>query len=435
MASSQLVTLPETVLRCLEERFGPNRAHPDGVLAERLNGQYKPVVVFSPKSEDEIVSALQLASRERWAVSVIGGGTQCETGNVPRTIDLALCTGSMNQVVDYSPADLVVTVQPGLLWSDFQAILGEHSQMLPLDPLVPPNATIGGVVATAANGPLRAMYGTLRDMTIGLRVVYPSGQVVRTGGKVVKNVAGYDMTKLFVGSLGTLGVLSEITFKLRPLPAHRELCLLSGDRHRIQSLQPCLIHSNLVPTRAEVLVGDYEGIPSTAAWTLAVECTENPAASAYQTKQLAAWAHEFGLHMITLRNDDAVQFWEAYRDKSVSQELGVRFTCAPKEIWVVGDWVQRLLPHALTSIGLTTGVGRVHVSGLSLQSAQDVVNEIRGRIEAKGGFAVLERGPVELRRTMDCFGSLRPEIRLMQSIKSTIDPSHIMNPCRFLGGM
>ncbi len=439
MHASSVVVSPQAIVQRLAQAFGRECAEIDRDMARRLTGQTKPVVRIAPESEAELTEVMQLAHAERWTVSPMGNGTQAGAGNVPGTIDLVVTTHRLNRILEYSPADLVVTVQPGMLWRDFQAALAAEGQMLPVDPVCSPMATVGGIVAIAASGPLRALYGTLRDMTIGLRVVYPDGRVVKTGGKVVKNVAGYDMTKLFVGSYGTLGVFSEITFKLRPLPAHRELCLLSGGQDAIERLATRLIHSSLVPSRAEALAGPYTSQPNPGPWTLAVECGENEAACAYQTRRLSEWAKELGIATAVLRGDEVVQFWQAYQEALAERAVAIRFTAPPTAIHQLGeDLRQHCVERGTTaylSIGSTTGVGRLFLDGGSLADQCALVAYLRERVEPNRGSAVLEQAPLALRKAVDSFGSTRPDLRLMRGIKAAIDPLGILNPGRFVGGI
>src|ERR687883_1494657 len=136
----------------------------------------------------------------------------------PRRLDQIIETTGLNRVVEYEPADLTVTVEAGMRFAELQQRLAEEGQFLALDPPAAEGATIGGVIATNASGPLRFAYGTARDLVIGTRVANPDGTLTRAGGRVVKNVAGYDLTKLYIGSLGTLGVIVELSFKLAPIP-------------------------------------------------------------------------------------------------------------------------------------------------------------------------------------------------------------------------
>ena len=174
--------------------------------------------VVMPQSAEEIATILADASQLGRAVIPVGGGTSLGLGNPPRGADLALSTRALSQVIDYEPTDLVLSVGAGARFGDVQAVLSEHGQRLPLDPPGGDDATIGGLIATARWGPLRHSAGTLRDLLIGISVAHPSGTVTKAGGKVVKNVTGYDMPRLYHGSLGTLGVITSANFKVLPRP-------------------------------------------------------------------------------------------------------------------------------------------------------------------------------------------------------------------------
>ncbi|TMB60639.1 MAG: FAD-binding oxidoreductase, partial [Chloroflexi bacterium] len=161
---------------------------------------------------------LRLCDLTPAAVVVWGGGTQMRLGAPPRRYDIAFSTERMTRLLEYEPADLTCRVEAGVRLSDLQAALGAQGQRLPLDPPHPERATVGGMVAANTNGLGRARYGTVRDWVIGIAVAYPSGKVARAGGKVVKNVAGYDLMKLHIGALGTLGVVAEVNLKVQAIP-------------------------------------------------------------------------------------------------------------------------------------------------------------------------------------------------------------------------
>lgn len=172
----------------------------------------------TPGSPEALAAILAAANSDGRAVAPIGGGTQLALGMPPRTVDIALDTTGLDRVVEYEPADLTVTVEAGMRFDALQKLLGEQGQFLALDPPAVEGATIGGLIATNASGPLRFSSGTARDLVIGCRVANADGVLTRAGGRVVKNVAGYDLDKLYIGSLGVLGVLVELSFKLAPLP-------------------------------------------------------------------------------------------------------------------------------------------------------------------------------------------------------------------------
>ncbi len=176
----------------------------------------EPSLVIEPGTIEETSEVMKLAGREGLAVSPRGGGTKMKLGNPPRQVDLILSTLRMDQIIEHVPGDQIVRAQAGVKLEDLQENLAESDQLLGIDP-PEEGATVGGLVAANASGPRRLRYGTVRDLIIGIKVVLADGTVAKAGGKVVKNVAGYDLSKLFTGSLGTLGVIAEANFRLHPI--------------------------------------------------------------------------------------------------------------------------------------------------------------------------------------------------------------------------
>src|SRR6266508_1269310 len=181
--------------------------------------ELRPSAVALPADVEEVAALLRLASARGWAVAPRGGGTMIEQGNPPARLDLVLDLTRLDHVIEHRPRDLTVTVAAGITVGALQEELAKQGQMLALDPPLAGRATVGGVLAGNAWGPRRQRYGTARDLLIGSRTVLADGTRVRSGGKVVKNVAGYDLNRLFIGSAGTLAVLVEATFKVVPIPA------------------------------------------------------------------------------------------------------------------------------------------------------------------------------------------------------------------------
>ena len=208
---------PEFIHKRLTEDFGQDRA----LLAigehYRLAGEPSRAIAL-PRTVDELSEMLSFAMSENLTVIPAGAGTWLNMGNPPVRAHLLLSTSQMNRILEYEPADLTATVEAGCTLHGFNAQAAPHRQCIPLDPFADVRSTLGAVVATASSGPLRCGFGTPRDWVIGMQIVHAYGLRTRAGGKVVKNVAGYDLCKLYTGSFGTLGIITEISFKLRPLP-------------------------------------------------------------------------------------------------------------------------------------------------------------------------------------------------------------------------
>lgn len=410
----------------------------DNDLAAKLTGQ-RDVVVITPENEEQLSALMRIAYEEKWLVAPVGAGTQLGVGNVPCHIDVAVQMTKLNKIVDYSPADMVVSVQAGTPFSELQKILGQSGQMLPIDPILNDAATIGGVVATNANGPMRVYYGTLRDLTIGLRTVYPDGRLVRAGGKVVKNVAGYDMTKLFVGSLGTLACLSEITFKLRPLPRYRSLSIVSGNAESAQAFALKVVGSNLIPSRLEAFSGSYSFLPNDdTQWSVAVDCDENRESGKYQLDTLSSLANEFGLKHTSYESADVQQLWRDYRDTVVDSDFAIRVTVQPKLLVLAAEKIKNTLPHTDTdpyfSLSVPAGVGRLFFRDMAdTELAADILKICRQISQEYSGFATVETGTVPIRQQLNAFDQLSTNLSLLKGVKDTIDPQSIMNTGRLFG--
>jgi glycolate oxidase subunit GlcD len=204
-------------------------------------------VIVSPASAEEISEVLKLASRERWTVLPAGGMTWLKS-----TADLIVNTQRLNQIVEHEPADLIAVAQAGVKLVDFNAKLAENGQWLPLDPPDDGRATIGGVVATGIGGPQQFGYGRPRGSVIGMKVVLADGTLIKAGGRVVKNVAGYDLCKLFAGSFGSLGIITEVNFKLRPRPAREATVIANGTVNDLRKI----LDARLFPVAAEIVSGN-----------------------------------------------------------------------------------------------------------------------------------------------------------------------------------
>ncbi|MDQ3811771.1 MAG: FAD-binding oxidoreductase, partial [Chloroflexota bacterium] len=207
-----------------------------------------------PTSAEAVAEALRAADSAGHAVMPVGGGTHLDLGMPPARQDVLLSTVGLNRVVEYEPADLTVTVEAGMRFMDLQAMLREQGQMVALDPPVAAESTIGGVVAANLSGPVRFAHGTARDLVIGTRVANANGTLTRAGGRVVKNVAGYDLNKLYIGSLGTLGVIVELGFKLAPIPpSTATLVGQFASQDDVRTVVRGVLHSPLSPLAVELL--------------------------------------------------------------------------------------------------------------------------------------------------------------------------------------
>jgi glycolate oxidase FAD binding subunit len=394
----------------------------------------EPSLVVEPGTIEETGEVMKLASREGLAVSPRGGGTKMGLGNPPREVDLVLSTARMDEVIEHVPGDQIVRVQAGLRLEDLQERLAESNQMLGLDP-PEEGATIGGVVAANSSGPRRLRYGTVRDLIIGIRVVLADGTVAKAGGKVVKNVAGYDLSKLFTGSLGTLGVIAEANFRLHPIRETARTVFLEVDEHeKIANVTQELTHSSFSQFVLDALEMRWEGDRGTlAALFEGIE----PAVEA-QSSTAAEVLRSHGETRV-LGEDDGEAFWASFaRRPWKTGDVGLKIGAPPADLTAVLASVLGAAGRAGVEARLSghagTGVTFAALSG-SEDGLVEVVEEVREIRARRGGSVVVHEAPLTVKERLEVWGSGGDYLGLTRRVKEKFDPGYTMNPGRFLGGI
>jgi len=327
-------------------------------------------------------------------------------------------------------------VEAGCTFQQLQQALAEHGQRLALDPLWPDRATIGGILATNDSGPLRIRFGSLRDLVIGMTLALPDGTLAKSGGKVVKNVAGYDLPKLATGSLGTLGIITQAIFRLHPIPresrtlsfANPESASGSDTMHSlVLAIQDC----NMVPTGLQVRAGNS----SAPAVDLRFEGTAAGCeAQIEQTLRMAAGAR---------RIDSSGDVWNARSDLWSGTEPSIvcKFSLLPAELGSFLDSLRKAFEPAHLPwrvVAQAVGVGYLRIEGIEGNDAGALLNtleDLRKKLETRGGSLVLLRCPLEIKSKTDVWGSAGDALTLMKDIKAQFDPTGVLNPGRFIGGI
>ncbi|GAC1584816.1 MAG: FAD-binding oxidoreductase [Ktedonobacteraceae bacterium] len=400
-----------------------------------------PQVIVEPGNEEEVAAVLAFANKEGLRVLVRGGGTQLGLGAPPTGGEIVLSTIRLNTIVEHVPHDLVVTAQAGLPLATLQAALKQTNQWLALDPDLAPEATIGGVVATNATGPRRLRYGGVRDQIIGIRVVLADGTIAKGGGKVVKNVAGYDLPKLFTGALGTLGVIVSATFRLYPLPiASCTVHITASSIASLCDLAIRILSSTLVPTIIDVQ-GDTA---NTNMYTMAVRFEMGQEAVEAQTATLLAMAAEAKKDTIQtaqlLEGDAETQFWSqtALSKNGIDAtktSLTLKTSLLPTEVthWLahVEQVCQEQQIYATWRAHAGHGLVFVHLTGDDLISA---VDELRQEALKRRGSLVVTDAPATVAQQVDIWGPV-PALDVMRNLKARFDPHNTLNPGRFVGGL
>lgn len=409
-----------------------------------VDGRQPAAVVF-PSSRDEVSAVLRLAWERELAVAPRGGGAYTHLGNPPRRLDLVVATTGLNRVVEYEPADLTAVLESGLTLARVQEILGQNNQFLPLDPPRPDLATIGGILAANQSGPLRLGYGTARDIVIGTKAVLADGTLIKSGGKVVKNVAGYDLNKLFIGSLGTVGVIVEAAFKVYPKPqawgtAVGRFLTPQAAWDAVWRLRASVFE----PVSLELLGGALGPVLPTGGWGLYARYAGYGPAVDRQVRETCEIFRAAGGEASEL-SDAEQSFWPALRDLPLTWQpasgvgavvrAGMLPTRVPEFLQVVlADLAGRGVRWGLVvraGVGLAYGYLEAPDSG-TLAAA---IETARGAARNLGGYLVVERADPELKAAVDVWGPLGPELELMRRLKAEFDPKGILNPGRFVGGI
>lgn len=413
---------------------------PARLVASAVDGVVPRWVVHASVIE-HVSAVLALASEEALAVVPRGSGSALDLGHPPARADVVLDLRGMDRVIEDRPDDLTASVEAGLTAGALAARLAPRGQWLPVDPPGRSSRTLGGLVATAAHGPLRARYGTLRDFLLGVRFVQADGVVTWGGARVVKSVTGYDVPKLMVGSLGTLGVLCELTLRLHPMPeAQATRVLTFGSATAAGAFVARLLDSCLEPNRVEFLNGTVLGrlgLDARVPAAIAVSIGSVEAAVRAESAAIEALARAEGGQPASHRED----FWDAYAVTITDAVLVLHVATLASRLADTVRSVERVAAEVASgeSVGITgcaaLGTLDVLVGGSALPVAARFVERVREAVAEVGGHATLRRAPLAIRRAVDPWGPIEPgPMGLMKALRDEFDPARVLNPGRFVGG-
>jgi glycolate oxidase FAD binding subunit len=370
-------------------------------------GGVRPSSVSLPMNVADLSAVMRHAAAEGHTIGVCGGMSKIDQGAAPTSLDVLVGTSNMDRIVEHAAGDLVVTAQAGVPFAELQQHLAPARQWLALDP-PEPGATVGGVVAAAASGPSRLLYGTPRDLLIGITVVLADGTIAHSGGKVVKNVAGYDLGKLFTGSFGTLGVIAECTFRLHPIAAARRVVT-------VQAQDPADVARRVFATGAVPSALEWDGRTMTAV----IDSVES-AADAQAADIAAATSGAVS---------DGVPVGFGERPWQTGQ-LGLKVTHRLGALREVLAIVASRLPGS--QVRASVGSGVIWVGGSADELA--LIEALRESVASYDGGVVVVEAPVAAKASIDVWGPVRG-LAVMRRIKDQFDPDGRMSPGRFVGGI
>ena len=384
--------------------------------------------IAEPGSAGELAEILKISSEAGLSVIPRGSGSKIGWGNPPRAANLILSTRRLNMVLEHAWGDMTATVEAGCVFADFQRALEQHGQRLALDPLWPEQATIGGILAANDSGALRSRFGSLRDLILGITLALPDGTLAKSGGKVVKNVAGYDLAKLATGSLGTLGIITQAIFRLHPIPAQvRSVAVITNESRAMQAAVLAILDSQFVPSALQIRAGSS----SPPVVDVLFEGTSEGCDA--QVQQLARVVP-------CVASESGSSAWAA-REELFEESPNTaicKVSLLPSDF---GGFLDRLAQLATASelswifIGQAVGVGLLRLEAVSVAGLHQAVLDLRSQLESSAGALVILKCPSELKNHVDVWGSAGDALPLMKSIKTQFDPAGVLNPGRFVGSI
>ena len=413
-----------------------------GVRTFRVDGQTPQCVLF-PRSVDELCRCIRAADDAGLAIIPVGNGTQLGIGRPPRRYDIALSTRRLRRLVAHEAADMTATVEAGLTLGDLNAALAAAGQWLPLDPPHAEHGTIGALIAADASGPLRLSQGKVRDLLIGITVVLADGTLVHGGGRVVKNVAGYDVMKLFTGSFGTLGLIVEATFKIRPRPAHEAIFILpAASTEAAVRCAMDVLSAPVAPLYIEALnqvVASGLGADQNGA-AVVVGCGGSEQEVEGQRESLG---RQFG-GVRPLSGAESERLIAALRNFPAEGQgegaYGCKLSVLPSRL---SDLLARVESEAtrhgleaavLSHVGSGVACVRFEADAIADEAFCRFAESLRAAVSGAGGWVVFDALPIGLKDRIDPWGDI-PAMALMRGVKNTLDPHGRLSPGRFVGGI
>jgi glycolate oxidase FAD binding subunit len=442
------------------------------IVTDSINNIY---LVF-PKTTQELAETIELAHQNQWRIIAGGSGSKLTWGNLTNNIQLVISSQKCDQVIEHAIGDLTVTVEAGIKLVDLQQQLQAEGQFLPIDPAYPQQATIGGIVATADTGSWRQRYGGIRDLVLGLSFVRADGKVAKAGGRVVKNVAGYDLMKLFAGAYGTLGYITEVTLRTYPLPEASQTLIIIGAAAEIESLIKTIRNSSLTPTAMDLLsakaielleLGNSCGL--IMRWQTIIASIESQIATVTEI------ARSLNLKFTVYRDLEETNFWQRINELYFNLELS---SAIIGKIGIIPTASVKLLlelnsidPENLAIIHAGSGIGTVKLFKVSVTEIEKlrlfcegltpprtaempaagggIPSSSKGGaclppFEGKhpivgctprqqhGGYLTILDAPRDLKPQLDLWGYRGNALSMMQALARQFDPQQILNPGRLI---
>ncbi|MGD1807799.1 FAD-binding oxidoreductase [Dapis sp. BLCC M126] len=396
--------------------------------------------IVYPETQTQLSDVVACCAKNNWVILPCGSGSKLHWGGFvkvdPTTHHqgiIVVSSDRLNRLIEHAVGDLTVTVEAGMKYAELQATLAKTGQFLAIDPAYPETATIGGIIATADTGSLRQRYRGVRDMLLGISFVRSDGKIAKGGGRVVKNVAGYDLMKLFTGAYGTLGIISQVTFRVYPIQEASGTVVLVGEKNNIAQATQTLLSSALTPVAFDLLSSNLveqldlgKGVGLIVRFQTIIDSVEE------QSNRLLEVGDKLGLNS-TRYQDYEAELWNELKHKIWHSQENTEVICKigvmPNK--AVEIFNQPALEKGLGLIHAGIGLGELHFNSVSPEN----ILELRRWCESVGGFLTVLAAPLEMKEKLDVWGYHQNGLDLMRGIKQKFDPQNILNPHSFVGGI
>jgi glycolate oxidase FAD binding subunit len=401
-----------------------------------IASSHLPACIAFPENPEQLAAVVAYAYQNQWRLLPCGHGTKLGWGALLTGVELVISTERLQQVMEHAAGDLTLTVDAGSTFRDVQTTLQAAGQFLAIDPAYPHRASIGGIVVTRDTGALRHRYGGIRDMLIGVSFVRYDGQLVKAGGRVVKNVAGYDLMKLMSGSFGTLGIVTQLTFRTYPVAESSQTMILTGSSVALRYLVAEVLQSSLTPVAMDVLSPGLVPGGQAGVYGVAIKFQSIAAGVTEQVEQLQAIASPLAVACQVLGDAAEMACWKGITDRLFPDETSSDWAIAKLGIlpahsldlltdlgitFAPGSWYARV--HASSGIGIV----RVQVSTNSV----DGIARVRQSCQAQGGYLNLLQAPTVWKIQLDPWALSPDAKRLMGKLQNQFDPGGRLSPGRF----
>ncbi len=395
-----------------------------------------PTYLIFPQTIEALAEIVKQAAQQQWRMLICGNGSKLNWGKITQDIQLVISLQKCDRLIEHAVGDLTVTVEAGMKLQDLQTKLRSHNQFLPLDPSYA-DATLGGIVATADAGSWRQRYGGVRDLLLGISFVRADGAIAKAGGRVVKNVAGYDLMKLFTGAYGTLGILTQLTFRTYPLITTSETLLLTGKAAQIAQASQIIRNSGLTPVAMDLLSNSVVNrlnlnLNLVTDMGLIIRWQTIPESIKQQIEQLQAIAKQLNLTINHYQEQGETNLWQnctnltkiPHSDTAVTCKIGIAPTAAVNFLQLK----QIIDRNIAVRVHASSGIGQLQLDSADIA----IIEQMRSHCQQNHGFLTILDAPKTLKQQTDIWGYSGNALKTMQALKNQFDPQNILNCDRFI---